>query len=192
MSNKKLEKYKSKRDFSKTGEPSGERRKKNPRPLFVIQKHDAQNLHYDLRLEIGDVLKSWAVPKGPSTGTGDKRLAAPTEDHPLEYADFEGVIPEEEYGAGPVMIWDTGTYRNLRAEDEEDGMDMDESYKDGKIKVWLNGKKVKGGYSLIKTGKDWLLIKMSDRESDARRNPVRSEPASVKTGRTLDEIREEG
>jgi DNA ligase D-like protein (predicted 3'-phosphoesterase) len=141
------------------------------------------------------VLKSWAVPKGPSTDPSVKRLALPTEDHPLEYADFEGVIPEGEYGGGTVMVWDTGPYRNLRAEKEGDGLTVAESYRDGKLEVWLDGNKLQGGYALIRTGSGedprWLLIKMDDDEADARRNPTSTEPSSVLTGRTLEEIAQE-
>ena len=119
----------------------------------------------------------------------------PTEDHPLEYADFEGVIPKDEYGGGTVMVWDTGPYRNLRAEKDADKLSMEESLDDGKVEVWLEGKKLRGGYVLIRTGKGddarWLLIKMDDDEADARRNPTSTEPKSVLTGRTLDEITEE-
>jgi DNA ligase D-like protein (predicted 3'-phosphoesterase) len=125
---------------------------------FVVQKHDATTLHYDFRLEIDGVLKSWAIPKGPSKDPSDKRLAVPTSDHNLEYKDFEGVIPEGQYGAGKVTIWDKGTYENIR-----DDVSMAKAYKEGKIKIALKGKKLKGNYSLIKMhGKDkpWLLIKM--------------------------------
>jgi len=190
-----LRTYREKRDFRRTKEPEGGRRGASDKPIFVIQKHDASNLHYDFRLEVDGVLKSWAVPKGPSTDPSEKRLALPTEDHPLEYADFEGVIPEGEYGAGPVMVWDTGTYRNLRAEKEEDGLSMPEAYDEGKIEVWLNGEKIKGGHALVRTGQGqderWLLIKMDDDEADARRNPTSTEPKSVLSGRTLEEIAEE-
>lgn len=165
------------------------------RPIFVIQKHDASTLHYDFRLEVDGVLKSWAVPKGPSTDPGVKRLALPTEDHPLAYADFEGVIPEGEYGAGAVLVWDTGPYRNLRVEKEGDGLSMAEALDEGKVEVWLDGHKLQGGYALIRTesGDDahWLLIKMDDEGADRRRNPTSTEPASVLSGRTLDEIRED-
>ena len=191
-----LKTYREKRDFRRTREPAGGGKGSSGRPIFVIQKHDARNLHYDFRLEVDGVLKSWAVPKGPSTDPSVKRLAMPTEDHPLEYADFEGVIPEGEYGGGTVMVWDTGPYRNLRAEkEEEDGLSMEESVDDGKIEVWLQGEKLRGGYALIRTGKGddarWLLIKMNDDEADARRNPISTEPKSVLSGRTLEEIAED-
>ena len=192
-----LKDYQEKRDFRRTSEPSGEgSRKSIEGPIFVIQKHDASNLHYDFRLEVDGVLKSWAVPKGPSTDPGEKRLAVPTEDHPLDYADFEGTIPEDEYGGGTVMVWDTGPYRNLRAEkDEDDGRaDMQEALEQGTLEVWLEGKKLQGGYALVRTGKGddtrWLLIKMDDDEADARRNPTSTQPDSVISGRSLDEIAE--
>lgn len=189
-----LGKYREKRDFDRTKEPFGSDKQSGERPIFVIHKHDASNLHYDVRLEVEAVLKSWAVPKGPSTDPREKRLAVPTEDHPLEYADFEGVIPEDEYGGGTVMVWDAGTYRNLKAQDEEgNNVSMTEALEDGHVNVWLEGKKLKGGYALIRTGKGgnerWLLVKMKDDEADARRNPVNTEQKSVLTGRTMDEIR---
>lgn len=194
-SNDALDEYREKRDFRRTSEPSGGGSSPSDKPVFVIQKHDASNLHYDLRLEVDGVLKSWAVPKGPSTDPSVKRMAIPTEDHPLEYADFEGVIPEGEYGAGTVMVWDMGPYRNLREEKEDDGLSMTESVEDGKVEVWLDGEKLAGGYALIRTGSRddsrWLLIKMDDDEADARRNPTSTEPESVLSGRTLDEIAEE-
>lgn len=184
-----LRKYREKRDFRKTGEPPGEKKKSSAEPIFVIQKHDASRLHYDFRLEVDGVLKSWAVPKGVSTDPREKRLAVPTEDHPLEYGDFEGVIPEGEYGAGTVLVWDTGTYKNLRGEKKGDGGSMKKSLEDGKVEIWLEGKKIQGGYALIRTGDDrWLLIKKKDEAADARRNPTSTEPKSVLSGRTLDEI----
>ncbi len=162
----------------------------------MIQKHDASTLHYDFRLEVDGVLKSWAVPKGPSTDTRVRRLAAPTEDHPLDYADFEGVIPEGEYGAGAVIVWDTGPYRNLRAEKEDGAASMQQSLREGKVEVWLEGEKLRGGYALIRTGTgadaNWLLIKMDDDEADARRNPTSTQPESVLTGRTVEQVAEEG
>jgi DNA ligase D-like protein (predicted 3'-phosphoesterase) len=189
-----LNEYRSKRDFRSTSEPKGNGSRAGEHPLFVIQKHDASSLHYDLRLEVDGVLKSWAVPKGPSTDPREKRLAVPTEDHPLEYADFEGTIPTDEYGGGAVLIWDRGSYRNLRARKEGDGMSMAEAIANGKVEIRLEGQKVRGGYALVRTdgGDDerWLLIKMRDDAADARRRPTSTEPASVVSGRTLDEVRE--
>lgn len=156
-------------------------------PTFVIQKHDASSLHYDFRLEVDGVLKSWAVPKGPSTDPRDKRLAMEVEDHGLEYGDFEGVIEEGSYGAGSVIVWDRGTYENL-SEDES----MAEALERGSARVWLHGEKLRGGYTLRRTsgGKkpQWLLMKRRDEEADARRNPVSSEPRSVLSGRTIEEV----
>ncbi len=190
-----LREYKEKRNFKRTAEPGGDKKLDGRRKhQFVIQKHDASNLHYDFRLQIGDVLVSWAVPKGPSTDPSVKRLAARTEDHPLQYGNFEGVIPEGEYGAGTVMIWDRGDYRNLRAEKEDDGADMEASLEDGKVEVWLDGEKLQGGYVLIRTSKgedeQWLLKKIDDDQADARRNPVSTEPKSVESGLTLEEIKQ--
>ncbi|MFW6117243.1 MAG: DNA polymerase ligase N-terminal domain-containing protein [Thermoproteota archaeon] len=186
-----LKKYREKRDFRKTPEPRQKEEKTGNKRRFVFHKHDASNLHYDFRLEVEDVLKSWAVPKGPSTDPNDKRLALPTEDHPLDYIDFEGVIPEGEYGAGTVMVWDTRTYQNRNKEDDEI-ISMKQAIEDGHVKFWLKGEKIKGGYALVRTkkGEDerWLLIKMDDGEADARRNPVSTEPQSVLSGRSLEEI----
>jgi len=195
----KLEEYKKKRDFRKTSEPGDEEITfdwaEEGKPIFVIQKHDATNLHYDFRIEVDGVLKSWAVPKGPSTDPSVKRMAIPTEDHPLGYADFEGVIPEDEYGGGTVMVWDRGTYRNLKEDDQEESPSVADQLEDGHATIWLNGEKLKGGYALIRTGKGdnprWLLIKMNDDEADARRNPTSTEPDSVKSSRSLEEIQEE-
>jgi DNA ligase D-like protein (predicted 3'-phosphoesterase) len=191
---KRLGTYRDKRDFRQTSEPKGGERKPSGKPIFVVQKHDASTLHYDFRLEVDGVLKSWAVPKGPSTDPRVKRLAMPTEDHPLDYADFEGVIPEGEYGAGPVLVWDTGPYRNLRAEKDEENLTMEDSIEDGKVEVWLDGEKISGGYALIRTssgdGERWLLIKMDDDKADARRNPTSTEPKSVLSDRTLEQIAE--
>lgn len=184
-----LKTYKSKRNFSKTTEPKGKVKKiKSKKPIFVIQKHAASHLHYDLRLEIDGVLKSWAVPKGPSTDPSVKRLAAETEDHPMDYANFEGVIPEGQYGGGTVMVWDNGTYENIKKDKDGKTKPMDECFKDGQIEVKLNGKKIKGAYALVKMKnkeKNWLLIKMRDEEADARRNPTSTENKSILTNRTL-------
>jgi DNA ligase D-like protein (predicted 3'-phosphoesterase) len=133
------------------------------KPCFVIQKHAATTLHYDFRLEIGGVLKSWAIPKCPSKNPSDKRLAVPTEDHAMEYKDFEGEIPEGLYGAGKVTIWDKGTYENIREK-----VSMQKAYQEGKIEICLHGKKLTGNYALIRMQrswqkdkeKPWLIIKM--------------------------------
>jgi DNA ligase D-like protein (predicted 3'-phosphoesterase) len=186
-----LEPYRTKRNFSRTPEPSGRGRGRRKSPIFVIQKHDATSLHYDFRLEAGGVLKSWAVPKGPSTDPRDKRLAMRTEDHPLAYARFEGSIPEGEYGAGPVIVWDTGTYRNLT---ERGGREVpvEQAVENGHVAFWLEGRKLRGGYALTRVAKGkrerWLLVKMDDEEADARRNPVSTQPDSVLTGRTIDQV----
>jgi DNA ligase D-like protein (predicted 3'-phosphoesterase) len=192
MMKDKLKIYRGKRNFGKTREPAGGRGRHSGRRRFVIQKHAASSLHYDFRLEVGGVLLSWAVPKGLSTDPRDKRLAIQTEDHPLDYVDFEGVIPEGEYGAGTVLVWDSGRYRNLRARKGRNSQSMEHSLEDGLIEVWLEGQKLSGGYALkrIEGGKKprWLIIKMDDEHADARRRPGSTEPLSVKSGRDLDEI----
>jgi DNA ligase D-like protein (predicted 3'-phosphoesterase) len=192
-----LETYASRRSFGKTPEPdvaddSPVRWRKADNPIFVIQKHAASRLHYDFRLEVDGVLKSWAVPKGPSTDPREKRLAVETEDHPLAYADFEGVIPEGEYGAGRVIVWDAGPYRVLPGEDGE-APDAGEALRKGYLDVWLEGRKVRGGYALIhaKVGgkhENWLLVKHDDDAADARRKPTSTQPESVVSGRTIEEI----
>ncbi len=195
MSDEKLKVYRSKRDFGKTPEPDDTGGPSTDGRLFVIQKHDASRLHYDFRLEIDGVLKSWAVPKGPSTDPRDKRLAVETEDHPMSYADFEGTIPEDEYGGGTVMVWDTGSYTNIKKKDGHE-VAMPTCYENGQIEVELHGQKIAGGYALrrfkVERGKaQWLLIKMKDDHADARRNPTSTENNSVKTGRTMKEIASE-
>jgi DNA ligase D-like protein (predicted 3'-phosphoesterase) len=194
MANKQdpLRVYRDKRDFTRTPEPAGRKRRgSGRRPRFVVHQHDATTLHYDFRLEAASVLKSWAVPKGPSTNPRDKRLAMPTEDHPLNYADYEGVIPEGQYGAGPVIVWDAGTYRSLT---EQDGktVPVERAVTDGHVAVWLEGRKLRGGYALTRIGKGkrerWLLVKMDDEQADARRKPVKTQPESVVSGRTVEEV----
>jgi DNA ligase D-like protein (predicted 3'-phosphoesterase) len=191
MARDSLKEYQQKRDFRRTPEPPGGQGAAMPASIFVIQQHAARQLHYDFRLEVDGVLKSWAIPKGPSTDPRDKRLAVPTEDHPLEYAGFEGVIPAGAYGGGTVLVWDTGVYRNL-TEKKGVAMPMGQAVAHGHVKVWLEGQKLKGGYALtrFKTGPDeaWLLVKADDEAADPRRNPVATEPQSVLTGRTLEEI----
>ena len=189
--NKRLKHYREKRDLRKSPEPGGGRRSSKGGRRFVIQKHDASRLHYDFRLEVDGVLVSWAVPKGPSTDPGERRLAVRTEDHPLDYATFEGVIPEGEYGAGAVIVWDTGPYRNLRANKGPDSLSMPRSIDDGLVEVWLEGEKLRGGYALKRLEdreSDWLLIKMDDDQADARRNPVSTEPDSVLSGRSVEHV----
>jgi bifunctional non-homologous end joining protein LigD len=164
----------------------------NRRRIFVVQKHDASRLHYDFRLEISGVLVSWALPKGPSMNPAEKHLAVRTEDHPVEYAEFEGIIPEGQYGAGTVMVWDTGTYG------PKNGVPPDQQLAQGKIDVELHGAKLRGGFTLIRTGKPsadssgkewWLLIKHRDEYADPSwdlESPRFSR--SVLTGRSLKEI----
>jgi DNA ligase D-like protein (predicted 3'-phosphoesterase) len=162
------------------------RKQQGRRPRFVVHQHDATTLHYDVRLEAAGVLKSWAVPKGPSTNPRDKRLAMPTEDHPLDYVDFEGVIPEGRYGAGPVIVWDTGTYRDLG------DTDVAHAVENGHVTVWLEGRKLRGGYALTRIGRGargrWLMVKMDDDAADARRKPVKTQPESVLSGRTIRQV----
>src|ERR1700742_1089626 len=160
-----LHKYRSMRRFRETPEPSGGAPKKSPLRIFLIQKHHASHLHYDFRLEMEGVLKSWAVPKGPSYDPSVKRLAMMTEDHPYDYAGFEGVIPEGNYGAGNVIIWDQGTWEFV-----EPGDDPVVALHEGKLTFRLNGKKMFGEWALVRIkprsgpdlGKDWLLLKHRD------------------------------
>ncbi len=191
-----LKEYHKKRNFKITAEPFGGSKKKGKKNIFVIQKHDASNLHYEFRIEVDGVLKSWAVPKGPSTNPKERKLAMPTEDHPLEYADFEGIIPEDEYGGGTVMVWDAGTYENINEDDEGNTIPVGNSLKKGEVKIFLDGKKIKGGYALVKTGNGkkarWMLVKMKDEYADARRNPVCTQKKSILTGRTMRKIEKEG
>jgi DNA ligase D-like protein (predicted 3'-phosphoesterase) len=191
-----LQRYREKRDPASTTEPgvSGShkrRRRRGKAPSFVIQKHAASSLHYDFRLEVDGTLRSWAVPKGLSTDPRVKRLAVEVEDHPLEYGDFEGVIGEGSYGAGAVIVWDAGTYRNL---DEEQS--MAQALEAGHAKVWLEGQKLQGGWTLQRTRggekPQWLVLKRRDEEADARRRPEKTQPESVKTGRTVEEVAEGG
>ncbi len=196
MSHQSLEEYLAKRDFSSTPEPGGSDEKPldGNGHLFVVQEHDATSHHFDFRLQIGDALRSWAVPKGPSTDPGQRRLAIPTEDHPLAYADFEGVIPQGQYGGGTVLVWDAGTYRDLATDDDGSPVPLERQLDRGHATFWLEGSKLKGGYALIRNGsynERWLLVKMDDDEADARRNPVSTEPHSVLSGRTLAEIAEQ-
>jgi len=186
-----LAKYRQKRDFSKTSEPAGGLGHASPQPIFVVQKHAARRLHYDFRLEVSGTLKSWAIPKGPSTNPREKRLAVPTEDHPLAYADFEGIIPPGQYGAGTVLVWDLGTFRNL-TEKKGQPIPLPQALEHGHVTLWLEGRKLRGAYSLtrFKTGKDesWLLVKKDDDEADPTQDILETRPESVLSGRTLEEV----
>jgi bifunctional non-homologous end joining protein LigD len=186
---KKLEEYKKKRQFDRTPEPSGAETTTKTENTFVVQKHAARRLHYDVRLAIEGTLKSWAVPKGPSLNPEDKRLAVRTEDHPLDYANFEGNIPEGSYGAGTVMVWDRGTFQ---VEGKEDAAKQVER---GEIKFGLNGEKLRGSFVIVKLkhsekGNEWLMIKHKDAAVDANWN-IDEHDGSVLTGRVLEEIREQ-
>lgn len=160
--------------------------------LFVIQKHAASTLHYDFRIQVGRVLRSWAVPKGPSTDPRHKRLAMAVEDHSLGYARFEGVI-ESGYGAGTVIVWDIGTYENVT---ERDGrrVPITRALAGGHAVIELHGEKLNGGYALTRVSGEgsarerWILVKTRDCEADARRNPVSTQPESVLTGRTIEDV----
>jgi DNA ligase D-like protein (predicted 3'-phosphoesterase) len=155
-------------------------------PRFVIQKHAASTLHYDFRLEVDGVLKSWAVPKGPSLDPRQKRLAVQVEDHGLDYFDFEGVH-EEGYGAGAVIVWDWGRYRSL-----DPDRSPAEMIAAGHVKIWLEGEKLTGGWTVQRTRAgdkpQWLMIKRRDEGADARRHPERTQPESVKSGATIEEL----
>mgnify|MGYP006274510825 FL=1 len=183
-----LKRYRDKRDFKRSAEPEGEVRRSSG-ARFVVQKHDASQLHFDFRLELDGVLKSWAVTKGPSLDPSDKRLAVRTEDHPVDYADFEGVI-EEGYGAGVVMIWDRGEWEPEG--DPEKGLD------EGELKFTLNGERMKGGWALVRMDRasdgdqeNWLLIKEADDDADRKRDVRRRYSDSVVSGRDMDEIDDE-
>jgi DNA ligase D-like protein (predicted 3'-phosphoesterase) len=192
--------YRSRRDFRRTPEPSGRGEdpalEKDGNPFFVIQQHRARTEHYDFRLEVEGVLRSWALPKGPSTDPADRRLAVATEDHPIDYADFEGVIPEDEYGGGTVIVWDAGPYSNRSTNEDDDELPLPEALQRGQAEVWLEGRKIRGGYALVHSKmrgdeRNWLMVKMKDDEADGRRNPVSTEPESVLSGRTIEDVAEE-
>ncbi len=176
----KLSIYQKKRDFNKTKEPKGKIGKTRKKLKFVVQHHIATKDHYDLRLEWEGVLKSWAVPKGPSYNPQDKRLAIEVEDHPLSYRNFEGVIPEGEYGAGPVMIWDEGTWEPIT--------DIKVGFKKGMLKFILNGKKLIGNWALVHMKENqWLLIKEKDKYSNDIVDLTKYDK-SIRTGRSMKEI----
>jgi bifunctional non-homologous end joining protein LigD len=183
-----LSEYKRKRDFQKTREPQGLVRQRDSQSLiFAIQKHAASRLHYDFRLELNGVLKSWAIPKGPSLNPKDKRLAVHVEDHPFDYKDFEGTIPKGEYGGGTVLLWDKGVWIPHQ--------DPEKDYREGKLEFELKGKKLKGNWVLLKmhgeagaNGKNWLLLKEKDKAASDQVDLLQKFPKSVVSGRTLEEI----
>src|SRR5438874_8871546 len=183
-----LKKYRSMRDFKATPEPSGGKPRKAKLPIFVIQKHQASHLHYDFRLEMEGVLKSWAVPKGPSYDPTVKRLAMMTEDHPYDYAGFEGVIPSGNYGAGNVIIWDNGTYELTEPEDGVKGI------RQGKLAFKMYGKKMFGEWALVKIrgrspkGNEWLLLKHRDGYANAEIDVTEVAPQSIVSGKTVEQI----
>jgi len=187
-----LERYNEKRHFEATPEPKGQKSKKHRKAIFVVQRHDASRLHYDFRLEADGVLKSWAVPKGPSLNPADRRLAVMVEDHPVSYATFEGNIPAGNYGAGHVAIWDHGTWE---PHDEHGAAITEDEFlkalKGGSIKFRLDGKKLKGSFALVqmkgKGEQNWLLIKHRDEyatdepynsEDHTKRTPAKRSPAT--------------
>src|SRR6478672_1944079 len=183
-----LREYRKKRDFTRTREPRGKVAAGHKQPIFVIQKHAASHLHYDFRLELDGVLKSWAVPKGPDTDPSQKRLAMQVEDHPLEYGNFEGVIPQGEYGGGTVMLWDRGTWEPLD--------DAKKGYREGRLKFVLRGEKLQGRWMLVRKGgrsaatdeRHWFLFKERDQYAGGRTSITERLPLSVATGRDLDAI----
>ena len=196
-----LAEYNRKRDFTKTAEPSGQLAQRKGKLRFVIQKHAATQLHFDLRLELDGVMKSWAVPKGPSADPSVKRLAMQVEDHPISYNTFEGTIPEGEYGGGTVMLWDTGTYTADKAIGNDDESAVRDGYAAGDLKVTFHGKRMQGSYALVRTKgmfgsksskPSWLLIK----HRDAAARPaeeydiVQANMTSVVSKRTMEEIRD--
>jgi len=184
-----LEEYRRKRRFDHTPEPSSPKAVPQLEGTFVVQKHAARRLHYDFRLAIDGVLKSWAVPKGPSLNPADKRMAVQTEDHPMSYADFEGNIPAGNYGAGTVMVWERGRFR------VEGQRGAQEQLEHGEIKFRLAGEKLSGGFVLVRTKRgekrpEWLMIKHHDEAVDPAWN-IDEHDGSVLTGRILDEIARE-
>ncbi|MDI5893262.1 DNA polymerase ligase N-terminal domain-containing protein [Flavobacterium algoritolerans] len=186
-----LSEYNQKRNFNSTLEPEGKIRQSSTELIFVVQKHAASHLHYDFRLEMDGVLKSWTIPKGPSMNPADKRLAIMVEDHPYSYRDFEGTIPEGNYGAGNVIVWDNGTY--ILA--DEDRLDIDEhklqsDLQKGHLSFILNGKKLKGEFALVKLKtkqeNTWLLIKSKDQY--ANDEDVLQQDKSVLSNKTLESM----
>lgn len=207
-----LERYRSKRDFRRTSEPSGAGADDSSAPpaggpalpegvesgVFCVQQHDATRLHWDVRVEVDGVLRSWAVPRGPSYDPAVKRLAVPTEDHPMEYLDYEGNIPSGAYGGGPSLLWDRGTYVNISHDSRGRVVPLARALEKGHASVWFQGEKLQGGWALTriqdrsKGGVTWLLVKRADATADPGRDVVAELPRSVKSGLTVDELRATG
>jgi bifunctional non-homologous end joining protein LigD len=191
---RRLAEYRRKRDFARTAEPRGGRRRAARKLQYVIQKHAASHLHYDLRLELDGVMKSWAVPKGPSLDPSVKRLAMEVEDHPIEYNQFEGTIPKGEYGGGTVMVWDRGTYTYGGEDDAEPVEALRRGYEKGDFKFRLDGDRLKGSWVLVRTRRgdprrpQWLLIKHRDDSAEPGSEVVEEYQTSAATGRTMEEI----
>ncbi len=191
-----LAEYRRKRDFSRTEEPAGGKARTSKKLAFVIQKHAARNLHYDLRLELDGVMKSWAVPKGPSLDPSVKRLAMQVEDHPIEYNTFEGTIPKGEYGGGSVMLWDRGTYGYGGSDDLDPIEGLRRGHAKGDFKFVLHGKRLRGSWVLVRTRRDpkgraqWLLIKHRDEYAQPGSDVTAEHQTSVATGRSMEEIAE--
>ncbi|MEU3345983.1 DNA polymerase ligase N-terminal domain-containing protein [Streptomyces sp. NPDC006700] len=191
-----LAEYRRKRNFHATREPSGEGRSESgPGPRFVVQIHDASTMHFDFRLEADGVLKSWSVPKGPSGDPHDKRLAMPTEDHPLDYRNFEGVIAEGEYGAGTVIIWDEGTFRNRSTDKRGREIPFAEALEHGHASFRLNGSKLHGDWALTRFRRGdggereaWLLVKSRETEGARQHTPDPRRARSVRSGHTLGQV----
>lgn len=211
-----LEEYRRKRDFSATSEPAGGEAEEDGEegfgrpaaaavvsdPLegvetgaFCVQLHDATRLHYDVRIEVGGVLRSWAVPKGPSYNPADKRLAVPTEDHPIEYQHYEGIIPKGAYGGGPSLLWDQGSFVNISHDSRGRVVTLARAFEKGHVSVWFRGTKLEGGWTFTriedrnKGGYTWLMVKRSDATANPERDIVTEMPQSVRSGLTVDELR---
>ncbi|HUZ44985.1 MAG TPA: DNA polymerase ligase N-terminal domain-containing protein [Acidimicrobiales bacterium] len=203
-----LGEYRRKRDFEVTSEPAGAT-DDTPAPTggipvelpegietgaFVIQQHDATRMHFDVRIEVGGVLRSWAVPKGPSYDPAVKRLAVPTEDHPLEYQHYEGVIPKGSYGGGPSLLWDRGSFVNISHDGRGRVVPLARALDKGHVSVWFRGQKLEGGWAFTRIedrrsgGVTWLMVKRVDATADPERDVVTEMPRSVLSGLTVDEL----
>jgi DNA ligase D-like protein (predicted 3'-phosphoesterase) len=191
-----LQTYRGKRRFDRTAEPRGDGpASAGQAPCFVVQIHDARTMHFDFRLEVDGVLKSWSVPKGPAADPEVKRLAMPTEDHPLEYREFEGVIAEGEYGGGTVIVWDEGTYEPLTHDRHDRPVPFAEALEKGHVSFRLQGAKLRGGYALTRfrggrgsERESWLLVKREDERAGGRDAPDPHRARSARTGRTLRQV----